>query len=103
MRLEEKSAGIAVVLSVLITGLGQMYVGKILRGICVLLGSVVIGSLAVLIFFVPIESFSLSGFVAGLIIYSAIGITYWAWNIYDAYKLANQYNDYVMKNGKRPW
>lgn len=79
-----KSPGLAAVLSFLISGLGQIYVGRIGRGIAILLGGIVIAAISFFLLFIPM-------------------IIYWIWNIYDAYKLAKQYNEVVLSTGKPPW
>lgn len=61
-----KSAGLAAFLSFLIPGLGQLYCGRIGRGILFFLGSVLLAP-----FF--------------------IGIGIWIWNIIDAYAVAQRY------------
>jgi TM2 domain-containing membrane protein YozV len=75
-------------LSFLLLGLGQIYVGKILRG----LGIMVLGFVLAMVF---ILFFGLFGFV--------LYFVYWIWNIFDAYKLAQQYNGTVRSSGNRPW
>ncbi len=71
---EIKSSGIAAIASFVVPGLGQIYCGKIGRGIMIFIGGVFCG----LLIFVLI----------GLIIFPI----YWVWNIYDAYTLANKIN-----------
>jgi len=104
VQIRDKSAGIAVVLSFFITGLGQIYVGKIARGLCFMLGSWAISGVAVFVTFAMLDSFdSMGPFFTVIIIFAVIGIAIWIWNMFDAYKLANEFNDYLLKNGKRPW
>lgn len=105
-----KSAGIAAVLSFIFTGLGQIYLGKIGRGLLLICGGIVIATCSMVAVF--------SGFVidgageiidyqgmsaAWILIISIIAIAYWVWQIYDAYKLANEYNEYLKQNGREPW
>ena len=82
----EKSEGVAAVLSFLWAGLGQIYVGKIGRGIAIMLVGFLIAVLGFLTFF--------------LLILIPI---FWIWNIYDAYKLARTYNGHLRSTGNRPW
>jgi TM2 domain-containing membrane protein YozV len=63
---------VAVILSVIILGVGQMYLGRLARGIVIL----VVGVALNLFLTIWLGWF---GFV--------FGIGYWLWNIYDAYKI----------------
>jgi len=76
--LKEKDAGIAAVLSLIIPGLGQMYVGKVGRGIIILLITIVLSVVL-------------------------IGFIIWIWNIFDAYNLAKKYNEALKTTGTKPW
>jgi TM2 domain-containing membrane protein YozV len=82
-----KNAGIAAVLAFLIAGLGHIYLGLVTKGILYIVLTIVLWILAV--------------FTLGitLIIY----VIFWIWQIYDAYKLANQYNSTVQQTGRAPW
>lgn len=86
-----KNEGIAAVLSFIWTGLGQIYVGRIGRGIAILICGtilwVVCWIIGIFLLFIPL----------------VFPIIFWAWNIYDAYKLAKQYNEAVRSTGKPPW
>ena len=105
-----KSAGIAAVLSFLFTGLGQIYLGKIGRGLLLICGGIVIGSCNIIALFAGaafdssgnVVSFGVIGPVV-LIALAIIAIIYWVWQIYDAYKLANEYNEYLRQTGREPW
>ena len=76
MESKKKSPGTAIVLSVLIMGLGQIYVGKIARAV---------------------------GFwvVALILIFTFVGILVlpilWIFNLYDAHQLANRHNEELMR------
>ena len=83
----EKSEGLAAVLSLIWLGLGQIYDGKIGRG----LGIMVVGIILVFVFW----------FLLWLIV--IVMFIFWIWNIFDAYKLAKQYNDQLRSTGNRPW
>jgi TM2 domain-containing membrane protein YozV len=82
-----KNAGLAAVLAFLIPGLGHIYLGLITKGILYII------LMVVLLF--------LGFFTLGItwIIY----IIFWLWQIYDAYKRANQYNFTVQQTGRAPW
>lgn len=66
----KKSEAIALLLSFLLPGLGQFYLGKIGRGLLFLFGTI---GAAVL-------TFGIGGFIV------------WIWNIIDAYNLAKKHN-----------
>jgi TM2 domain-containing membrane protein YozV len=74
-----KSPALAAILSLLIPGLGQMYAGRIGKGIGILL---FMGILAIVSF---ILSFVVVG-IFGWIVYFIV----WVWNIFDAYSLASR-------------
>ena len=69
------------------SGIGHMYVGKVVKGIVILVGGLVL-------------------FVLG---FFTIGVTFvlyfilWIWQIFDARKLANQFNESLQNSGKQPW
>jgi TM2 domain-containing membrane protein YozV len=81
-----KNAGLAAVLAFLWAGLGHIYLGMITKGILYMILYVVFLVIGVLT-------------IIGLI----IPLVFWIWQIYDAYKLANQYNSAVQQTGRAPW
>lgn len=89
---ETKSEGLALVLSFLIPGLGQMYDGKIVRGLGFLF---ICPILALILLFLP--GFYIFGFAL------IIPIIVWIYGVYDAYRLAQEYNDYLHRYNKKPW
>ncbi len=92
----EKSVGLAVVLSLIIVGAGQMYAGKVGRGIAILLFSLFgIGVLYVPLFLAPS--------VGTLALGSILVIAWYVFVVYDAYKQAKNYNEYLNRNGRPPW
>jgi len=101
--LREKSEGAAAVLSLLWSGLGQIYVGRIARGIGIMLAYFVIGFIG--------GGFIILGAIAGgsggvliallLIVVAALALL--VWSVFDAYNLAKKYNDHLRATGKRPW
>jgi len=67
-----KSLGITILLAVLVSGVGHIYLGYIKRGIIILIVAIILAVSVPL--FIPIP-------------YSwIILIGYWLWQIYDAYK-----------------
>jgi TM2 domain-containing membrane protein YozV len=92
----EKSSGVAAVLSFLWAGLGQLYVGKIAFGLVLLLLYPF-----VLVFGAIVLVFALGIF--GILIFLVLWLAIWIWNVFNAYNLANEYNDFLRANGRRPW
>jgi len=103
IQMRDKSSGLAAVLSFLWAGLGQIYVGKIVRGLIFMLVWAIVAAGAMGIIFVGVLSGSIGVIGLAIIIYYVLLLIFWIWNIIDAHKLANEYNDYLMANGKRPW
>lgn len=75
VRYNEKSAGLAALLSFLIIGLGQIYIGLTKKGIILFLMAIVSGILM----------FVFIGFITWFLV--------WIYAIYDAYNSANKIND----------
>jgi TM2 domain-containing membrane protein YozV len=82
-----KNAGLAAVLAFLWAGLGHIYLGLITKGILYMVLTVVLVILSVFTFGITL----------------IIWFIFWIWQIYDAYKLANQYNSSVQQTGRAPW
>jgi TM2 domain-containing membrane protein YozV len=66
----KKSESLALILSFLLPGLGQIYLGRIGRGLGFLIGAIVLALL----------TFGIGGFII------------WIWSIIDAYNLAKKHN-----------
>lgn len=64
---EKRNSGLAAILSFLVPGLGQIYCGRIGRGILILITTIILMLIV-------------------------IGIVEWVWNIYDAYAIAEKIN-----------
>lgn len=82
-----KNAGLAAVLAFLLPGLGHIYLGLITKGILYIILTFVLWVVGVLTFGI------------GFIVY----VIFWIWQIYDAYKLGNQYNSALQQTGRAPW
>ena len=82
----QKSTGVGIILAFLIAGAGHMYAGKIAEGIGILILYIV------LIF---------AGFM--FIIPLIIAFILWIWNMYDANKKINEYNECIRRTGNPPW
>lgn len=79
-----KNEWLAAVLSLLLSGLGQIYVGRIRRGLGILFGGIIIALLF------PEDLFTL------------LLLIYWVWSAYDAYNLAKKHNQELMRTGNPP-
>jgi len=84
-RVGEKSVVLSIVLAVLVPGLGHIYLRRFAQGVAILVIVVVL----LFLFFLIIT------LVAAAII--------WIWQIYDAYRTANEFNRTVRATGARPW
>ena len=75
-----------------IEGIGQIYVGKVTKGVVILIlcFALWIIGYATLAFFIGI-AFLVAGFIVFI------------WSILDTNKLVDEYNDFVSKNGRAPW
>ena len=76
--LNSKSGGLAILLSLLLTGAGHWYVGRVGRGLAFLLAAVVSGMLILA--------------VVGLLLLPIV----WAWAAIDANKCAQQHNRQLL-------
>ena len=87
-----KNEGTGLILSIVLglfclNGIGQIYAGKVGKGIGIMIGSWVLIVVGVLTFGI------------GLIAYLAIFI----WQIFDTKKLCREYNEFFSLNGRPPW
>lgn len=94
---EWKSESTTLILSIVlgiigIQGIGHIYVGKLGKGIGILIGSLIL-------FIVGIVTI---GFGVG-IIFLIIYLIMFFWQIFNSRTLCRQYNDSLEKNGTRPW
>ncbi len=95
--MQYKSEGIALVLAIVfgllcLCGIGHLYVGKIGKGVAILLGNIILLAVGIATIFVGI------GFVL-LILYLIVFI----WQMIDAHKLCVEYNRYFHQCGRPPW
>jgi TM2 domain-containing membrane protein YozV len=95
---ESKNPGVAALLAFLVgiafMGVGHIYVGKIGRGIVLLIAGLALRGLAFM--------FILGSFITVIAIV-ILSLAVWVWQTYDAYKLAKQFNAHVQQHGKAPW
>ena len=87
-----KNTRIAAVLSLFIVGAGQVYDGRVARGLGIVALISLVGVAAYMIF-------NLLGLL--LVIPYIVGI--FAWQVYDAYALAKKYNEHIRIYARPPW
>ncbi len=101
-----KSPGVAVVLSLILgvvglMGIGHLYVGKLSKGLSLLIVGIILGILTWGSFITGFVTFGL-GFLAsasfGLMLFAL-----WFWQMWDTYVLAKVFNRRVQETGLAPW
>ena len=109
-----KNTGIALILSIIIIGVGQMYVGKVGRGIKILLSCIalfIIPPILLVVIAISAEiekelGSSLPESVWLLVIGSFLlyipAVILYVWQIIDAYRQASRYNDALLKLKRKP-
>lgn len=91
MAIQTKNSGAAIVIALIagilgFNGIGHLYIGKIGKGIILLIvGWLILGLTFV---FVP---------------FGLVYLIFWLWQAYDVNKKSKFYNDYILNNGKTPW
>ncbi|MDO5853155.1 MAG: zinc ribbon domain-containing protein [Thermoplasmata archaeon] len=108
----KKSEGLALILSLIIPGLGQMYVGRVQRGI-LMLALIVVMAILDYVGFIAVASVAdghtspetaVVVALVALIVVGIVIIVLWIYGMYDAYRLAKEYNAYLLENGgQTPW
>ncbi len=106
MPVEHKSPGVAAVLALVLgvfglMGIGHIYVGRLGRGISLLIVGIILGGITWGSFFLGIVTLGL-GFVAAAF-FGLILLILWIWQTYNAYTLAKEFNRAVQETGKAPW
>jgi TM2 domain-containing membrane protein YozV len=85
-----KSPGIGALLSFIIPGAGQLYAGRITRGLLFLFLGIPFAVIVAVFFF-------------WLIFPIFLPFAFWVYNIYDAYQLCLEYNRRLVQTGVPPW
>ncbi|MCB5280100.1 MAG: zinc ribbon domain-containing protein [Candidatus Cloacimonetes bacterium] len=105
--IRDKNEGIALILSLLVPGIGQMYVGKILRGFVFLFSGIIVAIIMTAAIIAMGAISSADNAIIGAIALSGITViaylAIWIYGMYDAYSLAKEYNEYVFANHQKPW
>lgn len=92
MPVDQKEPIIAVILSIILPGVGQIYVGRVLRGVLILLFLPLFALLSFLPAFMISDETSFYSFLWWNIVAAIIIIIVYVWQIVDAYKLAEDRN-----------
>lgn len=91
MAAQTKNVGSAIALALIagiigFNGIGHLYIGKIGKGIVILvIGWIILG---ITFLFIP---------------FGIIYLIFWIWQAYDVNNKAKYYNEFILKNGKTPW
>lgn len=87
MMMHKKSEGLALLLSLIITGLGHIYIGKTDKGVALLIVQIVC---------LVVGAFLLIPWIVSVVL--------WIYGMYDSYVMAKDYNEYLLThNGQTPW
>jgi len=94
-----------------IMGIGHIYVGKVKRGIGILIGGILAWASFFIIYWVygvlegpQLSDMQLVVMIFGPFIIAAVaGITLFIWQILNSRKLCKQYNEYYEQHGTAPW
>ncbi len=114
----QKDSAVAAILALLlgffgILGIGHIYVGKLAKGIILLVVGLLFGPLVFIFVFFSFMPFVASGpgigmgvafpFILVLVIAGAAWLVLLIWSTVDAYRLAGEYNSHVAATGAPPW
>jgi TM2 domain-containing membrane protein YozV len=97
---EWKNPGITAVLALvfgffILMGIGHIYIGRIRRGIMIMVAGLILIPLG----FLALASAGIVGLITVIIFWLILLI----WQTYDAYKLAKEFNRIVQETGREPW
>ncbi len=107
-----KSEILAIILAIIIPGTGHMYLGRLTRGLIILVSYIGLSVLAMVIAFSAMPNlFTMdamdvafdTGLLVALTILSLISLVIWIVQLIDAYNLTKQYNDSIRQTGQAPW
>lgn len=102
---QQKSAGIAAVLALVlglfgVMGIGHMYVGRLSRGFIILIAGL---ALIAAITITAVLGVAAPVLWAVTLICGIALVLLWIWQTYDAYRLANEYNYSMYRSGRPAW
>jgi TM2 domain-containing membrane protein YozV len=107
-----KSEALAIILAILVPGAGHLYIGRLTRGLVVLVTYFGISAISIITVFSAFPQFIYgtmeapaigSGLIIALILLSLISMIIWIVQLIDAYNLTKQYNETVRRTGQAPW
>ena len=104
-----KSLGLGIFLTFLINGSGQMYVGRVARGLAVFgCNCILTASIILLVwnnsYIEQGRVYDLSGILGTITVISIIAFVLFVWSLYDTYMLIKTYNEHMKNNnGNPPW
>lgn len=109
---EVKSSGVAIVLSFFWTGLGQLYAGRIPRGLMMMAATPLVwllsfvggcGTLGTMLIAAheTDASNAASGGAMSMLL-AALGFGWWVWGMFDARSLCARHNDGLLKSNLAP-
>lgn len=99
--MNHKSEGLTLILSVIITGAGHMYAGKVKEGIILLALQLVIG-VAIGAMMVMAGGGSPFPFIV-MAVGAIVAFIIWIYAIVDSDKVVKEYNARLMETGNPPW
>jgi predicted RNA-binding Zn-ribbon protein involved in translation (DUF1610 family) len=99
-QLPYKSPGTAALIAFIggifgLQGIGHMYVGKVGKGMGILITGIILAALLVFI--------SMSFEIILLFVFGVAYLVLWIWQIFDARKLAKKFNESLLTTGKEAW
>lgn len=98
----KKSEALALILSLIIPGLGQIYNGRIAKGLMLLVAGIVLVALSFIVLFLPFGFGGVLWFLFLLPFFLCFVV--WIYAMYDAFKEAKEYNQYLLNHdGNPPW
>lgn len=93
LKSESTTLILSIVLGLLgLSGIGHMYVGKVGKGVGILIGNIVLWIIGVATVIIGVG-----------VIFLIAGIALFIWQITDSKKLCRQYNDHLKRTGTPPW
>lgn len=90
-----KSQGVAFILTIFLTGLGQVYIGQAAKGAGIFISVVLLDVYGFYLLF--------TGFSSWALLFFFIVIIIWIVALADLHSQVNKYNDYIDRYGKPPW
>ncbi|UAL07184.1 MAG: zinc ribbon domain-containing protein [Candidatus Methanogranum gryphiswaldense] len=103
----KKDVGVTVILALVggllfFNGIGQIYVGKIGRGLSIMLFGWLLGA-ATIISMISFDITNVNITFGTWVIFAFCELALFIWQAYDAYMLANEYNKRTCETGHPPW